>query len=174
MVIGGLLLIAALVAAFTRETMSPPQITLVRTIQSLGGGLLAAGFAGFLTVSGSIAGLALRAGGPMAVFVLLYLTDPSASVAEAGATPERKKATEEIALLQAQLADTPVTIVANGGETTVPGSDAVQEIARTEAKLDPSQLMRSASKEELDRIAASLRKVRDSRRLDMVRMPMHH
>jgi hypothetical protein len=165
MAFGAFLLTAALVAAFMRETMSPAQVGLIRVISSLAAGLVAVGIAGYVTLKGSVAGLALKAGGPIAFAVLVYVVDPSSAAAEAGASPERKEATEEIKKLKAAIGDAEVTLVEDGHETKLKGPEAVKQIARTEANLDPSELSRSATKAEMDRIAEALRHARDSRRL---------
>ena len=174
MAIGGALLVATLVAAFVRETMSPPQVSIVHTVSSLGGGLVAVGIAGYLTVTGTIAGLAVRAGGPLAVTVLLFVVDPSSIAAEAGTSKEKQEAKEEYERQKAEIIRRPaVTLTVDGAEKTMSGPEAVQFIT-AEAGLKPGQVSRSASTAELQRMRESLRRANSGERISVrprIRIP---
>src|SRR5271166_3776825 len=77
-VFGGVALAAVLWLAFRAETLNEQQFEILRIVLALAGGGVGAVIPGFLDVSlKASTKLALRAGGALAVFVVLYFWSPA-------------------------------------------------------------------------------------------------
>ena len=76
-IVGAVFIITGLVIALVfRKDLGPRVFWVIRVVVALGAGMLAAGILGNLTISGTWAGLSIKAGGPIAVTVLVYLVNP--------------------------------------------------------------------------------------------------
>lgn len=88
-------LVVVCYGAWRRDGSPLPEevLTILRIVLALGAGLVSAGFAGFINVQGTVAGLALQGGGGGAVFLVVYLVNPPriAASAASSASPRMKE-----------------------------------------------------------------------------------
>ncbi len=75
-VIGAVLIAACLVIVLVKGDLSPRAFWIVRVMVALGAGFMAAGILGNLDITGTVLNLTIKAGGPLAVTVMIYLLDP--------------------------------------------------------------------------------------------------
>ncbi|REJ87027.1 MAG: hypothetical protein DWQ34_19095 [Planctomycetota bacterium] len=80
MIIGAVFIAAGLVVTLVNADISDRAFWIVRVMVSLGAALLAAGILGEIEVSGDVLGLTVKAGGPIAVFVIIYLLNPPKTI----------------------------------------------------------------------------------------------
>jgi hypothetical protein len=75
-VIGTLFIVASLNIALVNSNLNPTAIWIIRVLVALGVGFVAAGILGNVEVGGPVLGLTLKAGGPIAITVIIYLFNP--------------------------------------------------------------------------------------------------
>ena len=80
MIIGAVFIASGLVITLIKADLNDRAFWIVRVMVSLGAALLAAGILGGIEVSGDGFGLSVKAGGPAAVFVIIYLLNPPKTI----------------------------------------------------------------------------------------------
>ena len=79
-VMGTILIGVSLTVLLLRDDLSPELANVLRGIFALGAGGVSAGVFGTLEISGPIAGLTVKAGGPIAVTIIFYVVSPATGV----------------------------------------------------------------------------------------------
>lgn len=74
--IGSVFIGVGLTTVLLRDDLSQHAIWVVRVIVALGAGFVSAGILGTIEVGGDALGIAIKAGGPVALTVLIYLLNP--------------------------------------------------------------------------------------------------
>jgi hypothetical protein len=75
-VLGLVLIFVCLIIVILNPDLNPQGFWIIRILVSLGAGFVAAGILGNLEISGSVANITIKAGGSLAVTVLVYLLNP--------------------------------------------------------------------------------------------------
>ena len=76
MIIGAVFIASGLVITLIKADLNDRAFWIVRVMVSLGAAFLAAGILGEIEVSGTVLKWTVKAGGPFAVFVIVYLLNP--------------------------------------------------------------------------------------------------
>lgn len=148
--IGTLLIVLCLMVVLIKPVIDARVFWIIRVVLALAAGLVASGLSGFIIVERKLLGLTIRAGGPMAVIVLVLLLDPG-EVAAAAAQPEERKA---LLLEIERLADQiDVVEVDEGGTVRNLSTD---ELSTHITRVRPGQLRVSAGTEDLKRLRTTL------------------
>ena len=79
--LGILLILLGLAVLLMRPDVNPQVFWVVRVLVALGAGFAAAGLGGTLIIEGPVLNIVIKAGGPFALTVLLYLVNPLNPVA---------------------------------------------------------------------------------------------
>ena len=74
--IGAIFILTGLIIALVKTGLSPTAIWIIRVMVALGAGFVAAGILGNVTIDGTIAGLTVKAGGPIAITIFFYWVNP--------------------------------------------------------------------------------------------------
>ena len=74
--IGAIFILVGLIVALIKTNLSPTAIWIIRVMVALGAGFVAAGILGNVEVTGPVAGLTVKAGGPIAITIIFYLINP--------------------------------------------------------------------------------------------------
>lgn len=74
--LGAFFLIGSFIILVVMHDLSPEAIWVIRVIVSLGAGFLSAGILGNVSIEGTVANITIKAGGPIAITVILYLLNP--------------------------------------------------------------------------------------------------
>ena len=74
--IGALFILLSLIIVLLKPDLGQQAFWIIRVMVALGAGLVAAGILGNLTIEGTVANLTIKAGGPIAVTVMVYLLNP--------------------------------------------------------------------------------------------------
>lgn len=80
--LGVLWVVVGLVLAIIKPNPTPFQLWAFRVVMSLGAACIGSILPGFIDLNGDIGELAIRAGGAIALFLLLYLVNPPKSILE--------------------------------------------------------------------------------------------
>ena len=146
--VGAAILLSSMTLVFANPVANTTQAWVIRAAVSLSGGLVAMGMLGFLQIGVKILSYTIKAGGPLAVVVLLYTINPPDSLAESRRDDESKDhihffAEADRAMRTADQPDKPLL----GGDAT--WAQKKDEISREVTGLKFGQLARSATPEQL-------------------------
>ena len=87
LVIGTVLIVLCLMVVLIKPVIDARVFWIIRVVLALAAGLVASGLTGFIVFEHKLPGLTIRAGGPMAVIVLVLLLDPGEAAAVAAQRP---------------------------------------------------------------------------------------
>jgi hypothetical protein len=82
-IIGSVYILVGLIVAVFKPTENPQVGWIVRVLVSLGAGFVAAGILGTIEISGTVWDISVHAGGPIAVFFIIYAFNPSQRIRNA-------------------------------------------------------------------------------------------
>lgn len=74
--IGAIFILTGLIIALVKSDLSSTAAWIIRVLVALGAGFVAAGILGNVEVGGPVAGLTVKAGGPIAITIFFYWVNP--------------------------------------------------------------------------------------------------
>lgn len=153
LLVGTAILLSSMILVFVDPVADTTQAWIIRAAVSLSGGLVVMGMLGFLQIGLTIANYTIKAGGPMAVVVLLYMTNPPDTLAESQRDDDSKQHLDFFENVDRTMTtrsrdDGPVL---GEGEEWAKKRD---EISRKVTGIKYDQLARSATPEQLEDLHA--------------------